>query len=111
MSDQKNETPIVKILLAANRHLNESVGKLGGALYFELAEKESHAPAVMEAHKQAVWAVKQLAIALEKLGVAGVCEKCGGSGMSIGMSHSQECDHCEKGLIYKEGHKGYRGSG
>jgi bacterioferritin-associated ferredoxin len=101
MSDSDNKPTIAKVLMASNRHLLTSLEHIGGALYFEVAESESHAPSVMKAHKEAVWAVKQLADILDRLGVAGVCGKCNGSGESVGMTHRQECAHCEKGLIYR----------
>lgn len=98
MSDKPS---IAKVLMAANRHLHTSLGHINSALYFEVAESESDAPAVMKAHKEAVWAVEQLAGILERLGVAGVCGKCNGSGESRGMTHCQPCDYCKKGLIYR----------
>ena len=104
MSEPEETKPsVAKILIAANRHLIDSTGAVGTALYFEIAEGESsNAPAIVKAHAEAVWAIKQLGIALERLGVASVCGKCNGSARSIGMTHNQPCDHCKDGLIYHD---------
>jgi hypothetical protein len=102
MSEPKDTKPsICKVLMASNRHLISSLEGLGSALYFELTEKESHAPAIVKAHSEAVRAVKQLESVLERLGVASICEKCHGSGESVGMTHRQPCEHCKDGLIYE----------
>jgi hypothetical protein len=90
-----------KILIAANRHMLSSLEGIGTSLFFE-SEGIPNPSSVVTAHKEAVRAIAQLAIVLDRLGVAGICEKCHGTGESVGMSHRQPCDHCEKGLIYED---------